>query len=175
MKKRYYVYAHYDEKGKLFYIGKGTRNRDETPCQRSKEWINEAKNGFTSVIIADNLNNKQAFLIEQATIRALNPQGLVNKKIPSDVVLPYWKQPNLPKHYVSTTTDIKHAIQLIENKIEKYSLSEEETQFLKIPRKELSDQNKKRRVKLQMQQVKLKELNLRLKKAKSLQRTSLYA
>ena len=45
MKKRYYVYAHYNSKGELFYVGKGCNGRDEDLNQRSKEWLAEAKDG----------------------------------------------------------------------------------------------------------------------------------
>ena len=112
MKKRYYVYAHYKSNGELFYVGKGCGNRGESPSNRSQEWVNEAKEGFTTTIIANDLNNKQAFLIEQSVIRAMNPTGLVNKKIPSSIVEPYWKKKNQNRH-VSTTSSYEDALKAI--------------------------------------------------------------
>lgn len=166
MKKRYYVYAHYNQEGKLFYIGKGTRNRDEDPTMRNKEWLYEAKEGYTSTIIADNLNNKQALLIEQAVIKALNNEGLVNKKIPSSIVVPYWKKPNSPQYNVSVNTPIKDAILCIEKQIEKHSLTQDEIDFLKIPRNSLNNKDKYKRSKIMAKKYKLKELHIRLNKAK---------
>ena len=176
MKKRYYVYAHYKQNGELFYIGKGTGDRNETPIARSKEWLNEAKDGFTTVIIADNLNNKQAFLIEQSVIRAMNPMGLTNKKIPSDIIEPYWKK-NKPTHHVSTKSSPEDALKAIEFQIQNNQLTpKEELLSQKLP-SEVKGKEKIQRQKVLSKLYKLKELNKRLDKAKQLlkSKSRLYA
>lgn len=176
MKKRYYVYAHYKPNGELFYIGKGTGDRNETPIARSKEWLNEAKDGFTTIIIADNLNNKQAFLIEQTVIRTMNPMGLTNKKIPSDVVEPYWKKKN-KNHHVSTTTSYEDALKAIEFQIQKNQLTPKEKLLSKKLPSEVEGEEKLQRTKVLGKLYKLKELNERLNRAKTISksRSKLYA
>jgi hypothetical protein len=168
MKKRYYVYAHYNNNNELFYIGKGTNNRDEDPTMRNQEWLNEARNGFTSKVIADDLNNKQAFLIEQAVIRALENDNLTNKKIPGDIVIPYWKKPNKPQHHIHSNTNIDDAITILENKIKLHSLSQKEIDFLQLPKDKLNKEEKKSRQRLLAKRYKLTELEKRLKRAKEL-------
>ena len=167
MKKRYYVYAHYKLNGELFYIGKGTGDRDETPITRSKEWLNEAKDGFTTVTIADNLNNKQAFLIEQSVIRAMNPIGLTNKKIPSDVVEPYWKK-NKPIYHVSTKSSPEDALKAIEFQIQNSQLTPEEKLLSNKLPNEVEGEEKLKRNRVIQKIGKLRELNKRLDKAKQL-------
>ena len=176
MKKRYYVYAHYKLNGELFYIGKGTGDRNETPIARSKEWLNEAKDGFTTVIIADNLNNKQAFLIEQSVIRAMNPIGLTNKKIPSDVVEPYWKK-DKPIYHVSTKSSPEDALKAIEFQIQNNQLTPEEKLLSKKLPNEVEGEEKLRRNRIINKIGKLRELNKRLDKAKQLSKfkSRLYA
>ena len=170
MKKRYYVYAHYKPNGELFYIGKGTGDRNETPSTRSKEWLNEAKDGFTTTIIADNLNNKQAFLVEQSVIRAINPMGLTNKKIPSDIVEPYWKKTKHLRH-VSANSSPEDALKAIEFQIQNNQLTlEEELLSQKLP-SEVKGKEKTQRQKVLSKLFKLKELNERLDKAKQLSRS----
>ena len=168
MKKRYYVYAHYNEDGKLFYIGKGTNGRSESFFARSKEWLNEAKDGFTPKIIADNLSDKQAYLIEQAVIRALEPGDLTNKKIPSDVILPYWKVDNKPQYHVHVNTKKEDIIRILENKIAYHALSQEELDFLDTPKKELDEEGKKRHTRLYYKRVKVEDYKKRLERAKVL-------
>jgi hypothetical protein len=176
MKKRYYVYAHYKLNGELFYIGKGTGGRNETLTARSEEWLNEAKDGFNTVIIADNLNNKQAFLIEQSVIRAMNPIGLTNKKIPSDVVEPYWKKTNT-QSYVHTTTSADKAIPAIKKQINNIHFTDEEKELMSLKRKDCSENEKLIRNKAIVKRYKLKELNERLNRAKMVleSRSRLYA
>ena len=176
MKKRYYVYAHYKLNGELFYIGKGIGDRNETPIARSKEWLNEAKDGFNTVIIADNLNNKQAFLIEQSVIRAMNPMGLINKKIPSDIVEPYWKKTKIQSH-VHTTTSPDKAIPAIEEQINNIHFTDKEKELMSLKRKECSEKEKLIRGKAISKRYKLKELNKRLDRAKMISesKSRLYA
>ena len=176
MKKRYYVYAHYKPNGELFYVGKGTGNRNETPTARSEEWLNEAKDGFNTAIIADNLNNKQAFLIEQSVIRAINPMGLTNKKIPSDIVEPYWKKNKIQQH-VSIFTPLNKAIPAIEKQIDSIHFTDEETELMSLKRKDCNEEEKSIRDKAIAKRYKLKELNERLNKAKNLlkSKSGLYA
>ena len=168
MKKRYYVYAHYKPNGELFYIGKGTGDRNESVIARNKEWLNEAKNGFTTVIIADNLNNKQAFLIEQSVIRAMNPIGLSNKKVPSNAVEPYWKK-NKPQYHVNITTPIDKAVQAIKLQINKISFNDIEQVLLMKTPKELNQKEIKIRQKAQSKTQKLRELRKRLDRAEKIQ------
>ena len=176
MKKRYYVYTHYKPNGGLFYIGKGTGDRNETPIARSKKWLNEAKDGFTTVIIADNLNNKQALLIEQSVIRAMNPMGLANKKIPSDAVEPYWKK-DKPIYHVSTKSSPEDAIKAIEFQIQNNQLTPEEKLLSKKLPNEVEGEEKLRRNRIINKIGKLRELNKRLDKAKQLSKSKsrLYA
>ena len=176
MKKRYYVYAHYKSNGELFYVGKGCGNRGESPSNRSQEWVNEAKEGFTTTIIANDLNNKQAFLIEQSVIRAMNPTGLVNKKIPSSIVEPYWKKKNQNRH-VSTTSSYEDALKAIEFQILHNQLTPKEKLLSKKLPSEVEGEEKLQRAKVLRKLWKLKELNKRLDKAKQLSKSKnrLYA
>lgn len=176
MKKIYYVYAHYKLNGELFYVGKGTGDRDKSPAARSKEWLNEAKDGFTTTIISDNLNNKQAFLIEQSVIRAMNPMGLTNKKIPSNIVEPYWKKGKLLVH-VSTKSSPEDALKAIEFQIQNNQLTPGEKLLSKKSPSEVKGEEKLQRTKVIGKLYKLKELNKRLDKAKQLlkSKSRLYA
>lgn len=167
MKKRYYVYAHYNSKGELFYIGKGCNGRDEEILYRSKEWLAEAKDGFTTVRIAEDLNMKHSFLIEQSVIKALKPNGLVNKKVSSKVVKPYWRQTK-PKKHISTTSSYEDAIEAIKYQISNIDFTPNEEILIQQKRSELDDENKKRRNYALTKLNKLKELTKRLNKAQSL-------
>lgn len=167
MKKRYYVYAHYNSKGELFYVGKGCNGRDEDLNQRSKEWLAEAKDGFTIVRIAEDLNMKHSFLIEQSIIKALKPNGLVNKKVSSESVKPYWRQTK-PKKHVSTVSSYEDAIKAIEYQIDNNQLTPNEEILVQQKRSELDDENKKLRSYALIKLNKLKELNNRLQRAKDL-------
>ena len=173
MKKSYYVYAHYKPNGKLFYIGKGCNDRDISIEQRSKEWLKEAKEGYNISIIADNLNNKQAFLIEQAVIKALNPQGLINKKVPKSIVTPYWKK-NKTKYHVHASSSIDEAIESIKSQIKNHSLSDYESFLVQKRPINLSKEEKQIRTKAKIKLNKIKELRQRLDKASHLKNPDLF-
>lgn len=87
MSRKYYVYAHIDPTGKVFYIGKGTGNRafsEEGRTHAWKHWVNEIKSqGLThSVVVLHVCETEQEALdLEELEIvtRLKAGQPLVNK------------------------------------------------------------------------------------------------
>ena len=68
----YYVYAHRDLNGIVFYIGKGRKNRAYSKMQRSKQWKTIADAGFTVELLHENLEELHALSLEEELIN--NPQ-----------------------------------------------------------------------------------------------------
>jgi len=74
----HYVYGHYDETGRCFYIGMGKANRawvTNKGC-RNEKWQQEADRiGMNHVvrIIACNLSEPEAASIERALIQTISP------------------------------------------------------------------------------------------------------
>jgi hypothetical protein len=83
-KSIFYVYAHYDSVGRVFYIGAGKKKRAFNKGSRPALWDSIAKNGgYTVKIWADNLTQENAFKMESEWIalygRRINATGnLVN-------------------------------------------------------------------------------------------------
>jgi hypothetical protein len=81
----YYVYLH-KRKGtnKVFYVGKGTKNkngqRSESDKNRNKWWHNVVNKdgGFDVEIYKDNLNENEAFQLEKQLIEDIGLENLVN-------------------------------------------------------------------------------------------------
>ena len=173
--KKYFVYVHYNNDGEIFYIGKGCGKRAGAATHRNDDWIEEAKKGFEYSIVAEQLSGKQAFLIEQSLIRALDKtKSLKNHKIPADVVVPYWKKPK-PNYRVirenkKPTLDYydKKIIQLQE-RIESNELNEEELKWLEdynhISFKKLNREEQTYRTHLRHRLKKIKEANELMEKA----------
>ena len=79
MENQFYVYLHTDSLGEIFYIGKGCKRRAKSLGQRSKDWKEKAKNGFTVSYAATNLTEEDAFDLEKKLIAYFLPLGkLVN-------------------------------------------------------------------------------------------------
>jgi len=78
----FYVYTHQTLDGKIFYVGKGSKNRIKSKASRSKEWREIAKNGFVGNIIANNLTEVEAYKLERETIGLLRKNHpLLNKHL----------------------------------------------------------------------------------------------
>ena len=76
----YYVYAHRDLNGVVFYIGKGRRDRCKVKTNRCKEWYEIAEKGFTIEILKSGLDNKTALNYEKSLINSPEVSWrLVNK------------------------------------------------------------------------------------------------
>jgi len=71
-KSSYYVYGHYLDNGKLFYVGKGIRGRKDNTFGRSKEWkLFTDVNSWCSEIIVDGLTESEALLKENEIINSV--------------------------------------------------------------------------------------------------------
>lgn len=79
---KYYVYAHFDCDGNVFYIGRGRNNRAWQKSHRSRDWYNKARFGYTVEIIKDDLSFKNADNLEEGLILSLKDK-IVNKNLPS--------------------------------------------------------------------------------------------
>lgn len=85
--KKYYVYAHIDPEGKVFYIGKGSGTRAYETVNRSKEWqdyVESRKNKglpYSTVILHICNSEEDAFKLEEFEIalKLQLGQPLVNK------------------------------------------------------------------------------------------------
>lgn len=65
----FYVYAHYDSYGRVFYIGAGKKRRAFNKGSRPALWDSVAKNGgYTVKIWAANLTQENAFRMEREWI-----------------------------------------------------------------------------------------------------------
>jgi hypothetical protein len=78
MNNIYYVYHHVRlDKNKIFYVGKGKKNRYLESTNRNKYWQNVVnKVGFYSQILFDNLDEELAFLVECELIDKYQKIGL---------------------------------------------------------------------------------------------------
>lgn len=76
---RYNVYAHYIE-DTIFYIGKGTGKRYLSKHSRNKHWNNKVKKygDFTAKILADNLNESDAYELEELVVDTIGLDCLTN-------------------------------------------------------------------------------------------------
>ena len=86
---KYYVYVHRDKDGNTFYVGKGCGDRSNS-CDRNEDWadkIIDDGNEFNVEIIAENLSEKDAKIIEACIIKALQP-NLTNIKTVTVVINP---------------------------------------------------------------------------------------
>lgn len=76
----YYVYAHRDLNGVVFYIGKGCNKRAYEKYDRSKSWNIAAKEGFNVEFIFNGLSEQEAFEKESQLLNNPLPDWkLVNK------------------------------------------------------------------------------------------------
>lgn len=83
-KNRFYVYYHVDDKGNIFYIGKGYYDRAYQKRSRSKEWenvVSKCKDGYGVCFFVFGLTDKKARDLEKELITEGFKQGLplVNK------------------------------------------------------------------------------------------------
>ena len=173
--KKYFVYVHYNNDGEIFYVGKGCGKRAGDVTYRNDDWIEEAKNGFEYSVVAEQLSEKQAFLIEQSLIRALDKtKSLKNHKVPADVVVPYWKKPK-PNYRVirenkkPTLDYYDKTILKLQKRIEDNELYEEELKWINdynhISAKKLNLEEQTYRKHLRHRLKKIKEANELIEKA----------
>jgi len=81
--KNYYVYLHVDPMtDEIFYVGKGSWNRAIEHTKRSErnpKWFTRSQeNGIKVILIADQLTNSQARILESETIWDLKDSNLTN-------------------------------------------------------------------------------------------------
>jgi len=78
MNNIYYVYHHIRlDENKIFYVGKGKKNRHLETSNRNKYWRNVVnKAGFHSEILFENLDEELAFLVESELIDKYKKIGL---------------------------------------------------------------------------------------------------
>ena len=104
----YYVYAHRDLNGVVFYIGKGRLKRAYTNNGRSSAWKEKTKEGYTVEILYSNLTAEQAHAREKESIeRPESDWSLLNKRLPSKTkpleqknYWTYWSMMKLVRHYL---------------------------------------------------------------------------
>ena len=83
--EKYYVYVHRDKQGNTFYVGKGCGERAYHQNGRSTKWFEQADGGYWVEIIAQDLDESTALLVEMSLIKALNP-GLSNSVQISEIL-----------------------------------------------------------------------------------------
>lgn len=81
-----YVYLHINKSnGNVFYVGKGSGKRAYDIRNRNYHWNNIVKKyGFDVNIVADNLTNEEAFLLEMRLISFYGINNLTNMTIGGD-------------------------------------------------------------------------------------------
>ena len=77
---KYYVYAHLDLRGEIFYIGKGADYRAYIKTGRSSDWNNKASGGYSVQMLYRNLDKETALEIETEMIE-LYSSKIVNKVV----------------------------------------------------------------------------------------------
>jgi len=82
---KYYIYAHFNSAGELFYIGKGSGNRAYVKYGRNKCWYAHAKHGFSVEILFDGLSNMKALVLEEVTINHVKIVNLCNMRNKSTI------------------------------------------------------------------------------------------
>jgi len=80
MENIFYIYAHYTKDTKeLFYIGKGKNNRAYIKTKRNPLWTNISnKHGFLICILEVNLNEIDAYSLEEKYIKELRPRANIS-------------------------------------------------------------------------------------------------
>ncbi len=82
--RKYYVYVwYYKETGKVFYVGKGTKYRYRSKKRDNQQLVKIINDcDCESKIIKGNLNEKEAFELEKATVESYRKKGhpLINKQ-----------------------------------------------------------------------------------------------
>jgi hypothetical protein len=78
---KYYVYSHIDNKGKCFYIGKGSGRRAYVKGARAEAWNKIGKKGFTPIILISNLSEDKAYELEWRFGEQIGWENLVNQRI----------------------------------------------------------------------------------------------
>lgn len=78
---KYYIYAHFNSDGEVFYIGRGTGGRARQKTNRGVDWYKVADKGYSAEIIKSCLTLEQANTLEEGMILSLK-ESLVNKNPP---------------------------------------------------------------------------------------------
>jgi hypothetical protein len=79
MDRSYYVYAHVDSTGRVFYVGKGKGKRAKSKTGRSVAWKeNVAKHGRTIRFVRKDMPEVCALSLERAIIHAIGKENLLN-------------------------------------------------------------------------------------------------
>lgn len=79
-----YVYYHTNDLNEVFYIGKGKNNRawEKNKLSRNDLWYNYVmKNSYTVSVIASNLSDEEALVIESALIKLHNPKTNISHAV----------------------------------------------------------------------------------------------
>lgn len=127
--EKYYVYVHRDKQGNTFYVGKGCDKRAYAQNGRSSKWIEQADGGYWVEVIAQDLDESTALLIEMSLIKALNPD-LTNSVQISEVVDP---SRYLLKKIEQNTLQIEKTnkkISKLKKQLHKLKLTNKENEFI---------------------------------------------
>jgi len=154
----YYVYVHRDKEGKTFYVGKGKDKRAYSTW-RSEEWLGkvEKEGEYTVEIIAADLKEHEALMIERSVVKALVP-NILNEAIPASVVLAKdferkKKEEKRKAHLEKRVKENEKKIQALQKQLSELELTPEEETFMNsplalAPSKYLTDQQQQFRSKL---------------------------
>lgn len=104
----YYVYGHFTEDGKLYYIGKGTGNRawSTNSQRRNLHWYRVYKKyGLVVKILEDNLTDSEARDREKKIIKEVGLENLTNileggEGWSSNDIKELWKDPTFRKKQI---------------------------------------------------------------------------
>lgn len=110
----FYTYAHSTPDGKVFYIGKGVKDRAFSKSDRSLKWraVVEKFRGYAIQILADWKNEEDAYKHEQFLISCFKDMGheLVNQTSGGKGPLDYCKSEEVRKAVSEKVRGFKHKI-----------------------------------------------------------------
>ena len=161
-KKRFYVYAHYVDK-KLMYIGKGVFDRAIDNVPRNKLWTEATEKGYEYKVIAEDLSEKTAYLIERAVISTLSNEELVNISKPKGIVRPAYlvkpkKKHTSPKENNNIKKTKEENLQILYKRIEKFTPTPYENELISKRRVNCTDEELVLREKAIMKKSKIKDI-----------------
>jgi len=106
----YYVYAHTKPDGCIFYVGKGKRRRAHSKANRNPHWqaVVNKHGGFAVVVLADQLSEQQALLMEAELIAYYRQFGSLTNILDSGEQAPS-SNPDVAAKIAASLTGIKRS------------------------------------------------------------------